>query len=108
MITLEDHHIVIWLERGVLFLLAFYLCVHTMPRAWGKLNTDFPNYYMSARLAHEGYDTARVNEWVWLQREKDHRAVDIPIIGMLPITPFSTLVMWPLTGLPALAAEPSG
>ena len=61
MITLEDHHIVIWLERGVLFLLAFYLCVHTMPRAWGKLNTDFPNYYMSARLAHEGYDTARMN-----------------------------------------------
>jgi hypothetical protein len=50
-ITLEDHHIVIWLERGVLFLLVLYLGVHTMPRAWGKLNTDFPNYYMSARLA---------------------------------------------------------
>ena len=105
MITFEDHHFVIWLERGVLFLLVFYLCVHTMPRAWGKLNTDFPNYYMSARLAHEGYDTARVNEWVWLQREKDHRAVDNRIIGLLPITPFSTLVMWPLTGMPALAAK---
>jgi hypothetical protein len=88
-----------------LFLLVLYLCAHTMPRAWSKLNTDFPNYYMSARLAHEGYDTARVNEWVWLQREKDHRAVDIGLIGLLPITPFSTLVMWPLTGLAPLAAK---
>jgi hypothetical protein len=103
--NLQDHRIVAWLERCVLFLLVFYLGVHTMPRAWNELNTDFPNYYMSARLAHEGYDTARVNEWVWLQREKDHRAVDIRIIGMVPITPFSTLVMWPLTGLSPLVAK---
>jgi Glycosyltransferase family 87 len=67
-----------------------------LPHAWGKLNTDFPNYYMSARLVHEGFDTTRINEWAWLQREKDHRAVDVATIGILPITPFSTLVMWPL------------
>jgi hypothetical protein len=82
-----------------------YLGLHTMPRAWGKLNTDFPNYYTTARLAHEGYDTTRVYEWVWLQRQKDHRAIDIPAIGLIPITPFSTLAMWPITGLPALAAK---
>ena len=61
-------------RRAALSLL--YLCLHTMPRAWGKLNTDFPNYYLSARIAHEGSDTARLYEWVWLQREKDHRALD--------------------------------
>ena len=27
------------------------------------------------------------------------------VIGLLPITPFSTLVMWPLTGLPPLTAK---
>ena len=101
----QDHPIVVWVERGALFLLIAYLCLHTMPRAWGKLNTDFPNYYMSARLAHEGFDTAREYEWVWLEREKDHRALDTNVIGLLPITPFSTLVMWPLTGLPPLAAK---
>jgi hypothetical protein len=101
----QDHRIVVWIESGVLFLLIALLCLHTMPRAWGKLNTDFPNYYMSARLAHEGFDTAREYEWVWFEREKDHRAVDRRIIGLLPITPFSTLVMWPLTGLPPLAAK---
>jgi Glycosyltransferase family 87/WD40-like Beta Propeller Repeat len=100
-----DHPIVVWVERGALFLLIAYLCLHTIPRAWGKLNTDFPNYYMSARLAHEGYDTSREYEWVWFEREKDHRAVDINAIGLLPITPFSTLVMWPLTGLPPLTAK---
>ena len=105
MIARQDHRIVVWIESGVLFLLIAFLCLHTMPRAWGKLNTDFPNYYMSARLAHEGFDTAREYEWVWLEREKDHRAIDINVIGLLPITPFSTLVMWPLTGLPPLVAK---
>jgi Glycosyltransferase family 87/WD40-like Beta Propeller Repeat len=103
--TLQDHRIVPWLERCVLFLCVLYLCLHTMPRAWRILNTDFPNYYMSARLAHEGFDAARQNECVWLQREKDHRGLGIRIIGMVPITPFSTLVMVPLTGLSALAAK---
>jgi hypothetical protein len=101
----QDHPIVVWVERGALLLLIAYLCLHTMPRAWGKLNTDFPNYYMSARLAHEGFDTSREYEWVWFEREKDHRALDINVIGLLPITPFSTLVMWPLTGLPPLVAK---
>jgi hypothetical protein len=44
-------------------------------------------------------------EWPWIEREKDHRAVDIRVIGLLPITPFSTLVMWPLTGLAPLTAK---
>jgi hypothetical protein len=101
----QDHPIVVWVERGVLFLLIAYLCLHTMPHAWGTLHTDFSDYYMSARLAHEGYDTSREYEWVWFEREKDHRAVDIRAIGLLPSTPFSTLVMWPLTGLPPLTAK---
>ena len=60
---------------------------------------------MAARLVHEGYDTSRMYEWAWIEREKDHRAVDIRIIGLLPITPFSTLAVWPLAGLPPLAAK---
>jgi Glycosyltransferase family 87/WD40-like Beta Propeller Repeat len=101
----EDHPVVCWLERGVLLLALLYLGVHTMPRAWDKLNTDFPNYYLSARIAHEGSDTARLYEWVWAQREKDHRALDARLVGLIPITPFSTLVMWPLTGLAPLTAK---
>ncbi|MGA9673573.1 MAG: glycosyltransferase 87 family protein [Terracidiphilus sp.] len=69
------------------------------------MNTDFPNYYLTARLAHEGYDTTRMYEWEWIQREKDHRAIDNRTVGLVPQTPFSLLVMWPLTGLTPLAAK---
>jgi hypothetical protein len=44
-------------------------------------------------------------EWIWLAREKDHRAIAAPAVGLMPSTPFSTLVMWPLTGLAPLAAK---
>ncbi len=60
---------------------------------------------MAARLAHDGYDTSRMYEWSWIEREKDHRGVDIRVIGLLPITPFSTLAVWPLAGLTPLAAK---
>jgi Glycosyltransferase family 87/WD40-like Beta Propeller Repeat len=89
----------------VLLLLGCYLFGHTMPRAWRSLNTDFPNYYLAARLAREGVDPSRAYEWIWLQREKDHRNIDQRVIGLVPITPFSTLAMWPLTGLPPLVAK---
>ncbi len=94
-----------WTERGVLLLLILYMCVHTMPRAWSSLVTDFPNYYIAAQLAHDGYDTSRMYEWGWLEREKDHRAIPIRVIGLVPITPFSTLFLWPFVGLKPLAAK---
>lgn len=97
-----------WLRIGewvVFALLAAQMCVSTLPDAWRKLNTDFPNYYLTARLARERYDTSRIYEWIWLERQKDHRDIDQRIVGMVPITPFSTLIVYPLTTLPALAAK---
>jgi hypothetical protein len=85
--------------------LGSYLFGHTLPRAWRSLNTDFPNYYLAARLTREGVNPSRAYEWIWLQREKDHRNIDQRVIGLVPITPFSTLAMWPLTGLPPLVAK---
>ena len=102
---LWDHRIPSRIERVALVIAIAFLGLHALPRAWTKLNTDFPNYYLTARLAHEGYDTSRVYEWTWLQREKDHRSLDISSVGMVPLTPFSTLVMWPLATLPALGAK---
>ena len=83
----------------MLFVLLLYMGLHTLPRAWRSLITDFPNYYIAAQLVHQGYDTSRMYEWTWIEREKDHRSIDVRVIGLAPITPFSTLVIWPLTGL---------
>lgn len=98
-------HWVSWAERAALLVLGLFLFVHTMPRAWKGLVTDFPNYYLAAQLAHEGVDTSRIYEWNWLEREKDHRDIPIRVIGLVPITPFSTLFVWPLTALKPLAAK---
>ena len=79
--------------------------LHTLPRAWRSLITDFPNYYVAAQLVHDGDDSSRMYEWTWIEREKDHRSIDAGVIGLAPITPFSTLVIWPLTSLAPLAAK---
>jgi hypothetical protein len=92
-------------ERALLCFAVLFLCTHSLPRAWRSLNTDFPNYYTAARMVHEGYDTSRMYEWSWIEREKDHRGIDIRVIGLLPITSFSTLAMWPLAELTPLAAK---
>lgn len=105
MTSLQNHRGVCWTERIVLFVLLLYIGLHTLPRAWRSLITDFPNYYIAAQLVHEGYDTSRMYEWTWIAREKDRRSIDVRGIGLIPITPFSTLVIWPLTGLAPLAAK---
>lgn len=96
-------------ERFVEWLLLLVFCgflfAHTLPRAWKTLNTDFPNYYLAAKLQREGFDTSRAYEWRWLERQKDHQNIDRPLIGLAPITPFSTLAVWPLSGLPPLTAK---
>ena len=102
---MQNHPGVCWTERIVLFVLLLYMGLHTLPRAWRSLITDFPNYYIAAQLVHQGYDTSRMYEWTWIEREKDHRSIDVRVIGLAPITPFSTLVIWPLTGLEPLAAK---
>jgi hypothetical protein len=92
-------------EWALVSLLLAHFVVRTLPNAWHMLNTDFPNYYLTARLAHEHYDTSRVYEWIWLQRQKDHREIDQRLVGLVPITPFSTLIVYPLTSLSPLTAK---
>lgn len=105
MIAADESRWVHWAERAALLVLGLFLFGHTIPRAWKGLVTDFPNYYLAAHLAHEGVDTSRMYEWNWLEREKDHRGIPIRVIGLVPISPFSTLFIWPLTALKALAAK---
>jgi hypothetical protein len=101
----SKQRLVVYVELAMLFIAASFFCIHSLPRAWKSLNTDFPNYYLAARLAHEGVDTSRMYEWSWIERQKNERDLDIRVIGLLPITPFSTLIFWPLTFFGALTAK---
>ncbi len=89
----------------VVVLLFAQIGARTAPKAWRTLNTDFPNYYLTARLAHEHYDLSRIYEWVWFERQKDHRDIDQRIVEMVPITSFSTLAVYPFASIPALDAK---
>ncbi len=93
------------LEWLLLIVFTGMLAFHTIPRAWKTLNTDFPNYYLAASLVRDHVNPSRAYEWIWFQRQKDHSAIDQPLVGLAPITPFSTFAVLPFTSLRPLAAK---
>lgn len=94
-----------WIEAACCIALAFLLLWRGILPAWRTLNTDFPNYYLVARLLREGYSLDRIYDWVWLQRIKDHWDLNQSLVGFAGLTPFSALPVLPLTFYSALAAK---
>ena len=95
-------------EWVVLLVGVVYFAGYALPSGLRRLNTDFPNYYITARLQREGYNTQRLFEWIWFQRQKDHMGIsrtDQPVVGFVPDTPISGLVVWPLTYWSPLTAK---
>jgi hypothetical protein len=72
---------------------------------WRTVNTDFPNYYLSARLFDQGISLDRLYDWIWFERQKDHAGIAWGPIGYGILTPCSALVMAPLAWLPPLVAK---
>jgi hypothetical protein len=95
----------LFLEIAVLALLAALLLFKGIVPGWRALNTDFPNYYLVARLLREGYSLDRIYDWIWLQRIKDHWGLDQSLVGFAGLTPFSALPIVPLALLPVMAAK---
>ena len=92
-------------EAALLFLLSVLLLWKGVIPGWRVLNTDFPNYYVAARLIREHYCLDRVYEWIWFQRAADHFGVHHQLVGFLGLTPFSALPIIPLSSLPVLEAK---
>lgn len=95
----------VWIQLLCLVFLACLLLWRGVLPGWHRLNTDFPNYYLVARLLHEGYSLDRIYDWVWLQRIKDHWGLDQPLVTFAGLTPFSALPVLPIAGLAALTAK---
>jgi Glycosyltransferase family 87/WD40-like Beta Propeller Repeat len=76
-----------------------------IPSAWRAVQSDFPNYYVAARLTREGVDTSQIYDWIWIQRQKDHLGIDQPVIGTATLTPFSFLVAIPISYFEPLTAK---
>jgi hypothetical protein len=94
-----------WLEIGCCAILAALLLAKGILPGWRVLNTDFPNYYLVARLLREGYSLERIYDWVWLQRIKDHWGLNQTLVGFAGLSPFSALPLVPLSIFTAIAAK---
>jgi len=88
----------------LLALVAAFLWRGFIP-GWRALNTDFPNYYLAARLYRQGYPLDRLYDWVWFQRQADHAGLKEALVSFVPLTPFSLLPLLPFSSLPALSAK---
>lgn len=93
------------LEIACCVILAALLLWKGILPGWHILNTDFPNYYLTARLFREGYPLDRIYDWIWLQRIKDHWGLDQPLVGFAGLTPFSALPVVPFSIFPAIVAK---
>jgi hypothetical protein len=94
-----------WAERLLLVVLLAAFTVKGFVPAWRHLNSDFPNYYLVARLYHAGYPMERVYDWTWLQRQKDQQGIDQGLVSFIPSTLPSALTLAPWTSLPPLEAK---
>ncbi len=72
---------------------------------WRILNTDFPNYYVAARLVRSHYTLDRLYDWIWFQRVSAQFGVTHQLAGFLGLTPFSALPLIPFSWLPVLEAK---
>ncbi len=92
-------------EIVALIALLLLFVVKGLIPAWISLRTDFPNYYIVARLLREHYALDRIYDWIWLQRVKDHWSIPQPLVGFVGLMPFSALPLVPFTWLDALEAK---
>ena len=95
----------VWGERLLAAIFLFIFVLRGFIPAWGKLGSDFANYYLVESLYRRGYPVERVYDWIWLQRQKDHLGIDRALVGFIPSTLTSALVVLPVSSLPPLKAN---
>lgn len=93
------------IESLLLLILITAFVVAALVPAWRGLGTDFPNYYLAARLYRQGYPLERVYDWVCFQRQWDHTSNYHSLVSYQPLTLLSALAIMPLSSLPQLPAR---
>jgi len=91
------------LRTLILLLLAAFLVWKGIVPALTQIDTDFPNYYTSAKLFHEGADVSQFYDDAWFAQQI--RGQGIEVDGkFFPFPPLTVVLMMPLSGLPPLSA----
>jgi hypothetical protein len=93
------------LEGLAVALLAYLLIWKGVWAGWHTLGSDFPQYYVVARLVAQHCCLDRIYDWVWLQRAADQAGVTHQLVGFSGLTPFSAFPVLPFTWLPIIEAK---
>jgi Glycosyltransferase family 87/WD40-like Beta Propeller Repeat len=93
------------LEWTVVAALAVAFGTRTFLPAWQTLKSEFPNYYLAAKLYRNNIPLDRIYEWTWFQRQNDHWGVRDGLVSFSPNPPTLILASIPLAGLQPLAAK---
>ena len=72
---------------------------------WRKPGSDFPQYYLGAKLVAGHYSLDRYYDWIWLQRIANHFGVHHELVGFSGLTPFSTFPLLPFVWLDIMQAK---
>ena len=92
-----------WLRVAVV-LLGLYLLIKGIIPGWTSMQTDFPNYYVSAQLLLDGEDVQDFYRYDWFNQQI-HR-IGISKDGNFgPFPPITSLVMVPLARFEPMAAK---
>src|SRR5262245_22585398 len=94
-----------WIEGLLLVVLVGLFIGRALLPAWRSLNTDFPNYYVAARLYSAGSSVSRIYDWIWFQRQKDHLGIERRIVAFVPHPLYTALPILPLASMPPLKAK---
>jgi hypothetical protein len=94
-----------WIEILILSVLVAAFVWKGFVPAWRSLNTDFPSYYVAARVFAQGNSLTRVYDWIWFQRQKDHAGIENRVVPFSPLTLYSALPIVPLTSFQPLTAK---
>jgi hypothetical protein len=95
----------LYLEFVAIALLGTFILWKGVWAGWNKLGSDFPQYYLGAKLVAEHYSLDRFYDWIWLQRIANHFGVHHELVGFSGLTPFSTFPLLPLVWLEVMQAK---
>jgi hypothetical protein len=85
--------------------LGVHLLVGPVRSGWGRMGTDFPNYYTGAVLVRQGAPLRLYYDWTWFQRQIHYAGIDGQLGGYIPFTPATMLPFVPLTFLEPQTAK---
>jgi hypothetical protein len=93
-----------WLSIFLLAVLSLFHFYYGVIPAWTKVNSDFPNYYVSSRLLLEGKDLKKIYNDKWFREKINYYGISEP--GKFsPFPPPTAFIMIPEALLSPISAK---